>query len=206
MVARIFRLPSCVCGGIMTQILLQCYSEMQETGLLVLDSGTALFFCWNQGCGWNPDTGFHRRAPQVCRVITCISSPLFFKAGTSGGPRGAEAAEPDLGADQPGRVTPEGHWEQGPRGAPGARDPRWPERVEVSHGRGPGPGPGAHPSGVVRPPRPSCFRGPPRGGFAADDISCGCWKRGGGAGMRRLPPFLLLLLLLARSLPCTVSV
>lgn len=60
-----------------------------------------------------------------------------------------------------------------------------------SHGRGT-PGRGAHssasPRGVVRPPRPSCFRGPPRGGFAADDISCGCWKGGGGAEDAPAPP------------------
>lgn len=61
------------------------------------------------------------------------------------------------------------------------------------------------PRGNVRIPHPSCFQGLLQGGFTADDISCGCWKSGSGsAGMCRLPPFLLLLV--ARSLPCTVSV
>lgn len=75
-----------------------------------------------------------------------------------------------------------------PRGT-GTRDGRARRRGPAA---GAQPGRGAHssasPRGVVRPPRPSCFRGPPRGGFAADDISCGCWKGGGGAEDAPAPP------------------
>lgn len=151
-----------VWGRIMTQILRQCYSEVQETGPLTLGSGTAF-----SSASVRDVAGSRSCLPQMSspgpQGITCSSSPPCFEAGTPGV---AAVAEPD------------------PLGCP-ARQGDALERNGLQETRELAAGPGTQllgsPRGVVRPPRPSCFRGLPRVGFAADDISCGCWKRGGGA-------------------------
>lgn len=117
---------------------------------------------------WNPMPPFPHELLRSARPSPAAPHRPVLRAG----PRG----------NRPGqRDAPNGHGEQGREG----RGPRGPTA-------GPGARRGAHPSasprGVVRPPRPSCFRGPPRGGFAADDISCGCWKGGGGAEDAPAPP------------------
>lgn len=114
---------------------------------------------------WNPMPPFPHELLRSARPSPAAPHGPVLRAG----PRGNRPGQGD---------APNGHGEQG-------RGPRGPTA-------GPGARRGAHPSasprGVVRPPRPSCFRGPPRGGFAADDISCGCWKGGGGAEDAPAPP------------------